>query len=95
MDGVGIVFCVIGVLIFISSFMIRFKKSTIEEDLKDAIREFEKENGGEENEPQAQADDFDSDDMEFRIIMASSKSFFRFIGGSLFIVGIIIYVMSL
>lgn len=93
MDGVGIVFCIIGILIFISSFMIRFKKSTIEEDLKDAIREFEKENGGEENEPET--DDFDSDDMEFRIIMASSKSFFRFIGGSLFIVGIIIYVMSL
>ncbi len=96
MDGVGIVFIIVGILIFISSFMIRIKKSNIEEDLQEAIREFEKSNGGKEDfEPENDDlnfdDEFDSDDVELQIIMGSSRSFFRSVGAVVFVIGLIIY----
>jgi len=105
MTGIAFFLILSGILIFVFSFAINFKKMDISNDFNNIIKEFEKNNSENdfddkndlnpqkaEFESQTRYDDFfDEDDADFKTLLSQSKFFVRLIGIVLAIIGAAVY----
>ena len=103
MTAIAFILILIGLLIVFFSFVLKLGNNNYDRDFKEAIRNFEKqeelhkqenvdnsEDTGHNIIDNCYDDSFD-DDEDLKQLLAQSKSFVRFIGIALLIVGAVIY----